>query len=203
MNGFTLLEVLIALFVFTILSVMLMSALHNIINYVAGTEKSAERLRNLQFAFLIMSRDIEQAVNRPIYNASGKEEKAFIGEPRYFTFTHLGAASTMNVATQSALQRTRYAGDDNKLWRISWAALDQAPQSQASKRLLLNHVNEVRFEYLDKEQHFHARWPVEGKTVDSLPRAVRVYLTIPQWGNVSQLYVISGQESQVKQPRKP
>lgn len=41
MNGFTLLEVLIALFVFTILSVMLMSALHNIINYVAGTEKSA------------------------------------------------------------------------------------------------------------------------------------------------------------------
>ena len=50
--GFTLIEILIALFVFTIISMIMVSALHNIFNYQAETEKQAARLNELQLALL-------------------------------------------------------------------------------------------------------------------------------------------------------
>src|SRR3990167_9644363 len=91
-SGFTLLEILIALFIFTLVSMMLMSALHHIINIQSGTEQNAERLRNLQLTLLKVSRDVEQIVNRPILNTAGKEEYAFIGTVREFEFTHIRVA---------------------------------------------------------------------------------------------------------------
>jgi type II secretion system protein J len=65
--GFTLLEILIALFIFTIVSMILVSALHNVLNNQAATEKKAHQLAKLQIAMLLMSRDIEQTIrtNKP------------------------------------------------------------------------------------------------------------------------------------------
>src|SRR5437762_2019018 len=90
--GFTLLEILIALFIFTILSFLLTAALRTVINAQSGTEDKALRLRELQMILLTMSRDIEQTVNRPITNAVGKEEAAFVGTENGFVFTHTGFA---------------------------------------------------------------------------------------------------------------
>src|SRR5690242_2240764 len=92
-GGFTLLEILIALFIFTILSLMLASALHNVIGIQTATENNADRLRKLQIVLLIMSRDIEQTVNRPVMGVNGKEEIAFRGTPLKFEFTHTGLAN--------------------------------------------------------------------------------------------------------------
>lgn len=194
-RGFTLLEILIALFIFTILSMILVVALRSVIDAQSGTEKNAERLRQLQISLLIMSRDIEQTVNRPVIAASGKEEPAFIGSPRSFTLTHVGFASS----TRSTLQRVRYAWNDYSLWRMTWAALDQAPTSLPHSRRLLTDVVDAHFQYLDKDGRLQNQWPVDGQSKQPLPRAVKVFLTMSQWGKVSQLYVIPAQPSKTTQ----
>lgn len=201
-RGFTLLEILIALFIFSILSVMLASALRVVINAQAGSEKSAERLRQLQMALLVFSRDVEQTVNRPIVDAAGKEEMAFLGSPRSFTFTRAGFANPAGAVLRSSLQRSRYYWDEDALWRMSWKALDQPPQSQPVFRRLLSDVTEARFQYLDKDGRFHDQWPLEGESDQPLPRAVRISLTLSSWGKMSQLYVISAQSSKA-QPAPP
>ena len=121
--GFTLLEILIALFIFTILSLILAAALHNVIDVSVGTARNAERLRTTQIALLMMSRDIEQVVNRPVLDATGKEEAAFIGKPTYFTLTRAGFANPTGIALQSTLQRTGYYWQQDSLWRNTWAVL--------------------------------------------------------------------------------
>lgn len=193
--GFTLLEILIALFIFTLLSMMMVGGLHSVINAQSGTEKNAERLRKLQFALLVMSRDIEQTVNRAVLNASGKEEIAFIGAPRGFTFTHTGLANPTGAFARSALQRTRYEWRDDSLWRVTWAVLDQAPQTEPHTRLLLTEVTDARFQYLDKDGRFQDNWPIEGQSRQPLPHAVRIFLSLSplgkMGGEMSQLYVIS------------
>lgn len=190
-QGFTLLEVLIALFIFTILSMILVGALHTVMNASSRTEASAERLRNLQIALLVMSRDIEQAVNRPVLTAAGKQQAAFEGDVRGFTFTHTGFANPMGTLTQSSLQRTHYYGDGNSLWRAAWSALDQAPSSQPHARRLLNNVTDIHFQYTDKKGRLHAAWPLEGEADQALPAAIKVTFTMTQWGQMSQVYVIS------------
>lgn len=201
--GFTLLEILIALFIFTILSMILVNALHNVINVQSRTERSAERLRNLQMSLVIMSRDIEQTVNRPILNTAGKEEPAFQGTSHGFIFTHTGLANPTGMLAKSALERTQYSWSDHVLSRITWAVLDEAPSSQSHTRQLLTEVDEAHFEYLDKEGRFQNTWPLQGDSSQILPRAVRVYLTIENWGTITQLYVIPAKPSKsVQLPTK-
>lgn len=189
--GFTLLEILIAMFIFTIVSMILASTLHNIIGTQSSTERNAKRLRETQLALLMISRDIEQAVNRPILSAAGKEEAAFIGTAREFTFTHTGLSNPTGVLRRSSLQRVSYARYGSGIWRMAWPVLDQAPETTAHKRELLQNVTEAHFQYLDQSGKSHNEWPVAGNQKNPLPRAVRVYLTIAKWGSMSQLYVVS------------
>jgi general secretion pathway protein J len=195
-HGFTLLEILIALFIFTMLSMMLMGALHSVITADSGTEKNAQRLRIAQIALLTMSRDIEQTVDRPVLNTTGTEEAALIGSSRGFTLTHTGFANPMGTLLQSTLQRTRYYWDQGALWRMTWTALDQAPSSRPHAKRLLTEITAAQFEYLDKEGRFYNDWPPDDQKKQSLPRAIRVLLTISQWGKLSQLYVISAEPNE-------
>lgn len=196
-SGFTLLEILIALFIFSILSLMLVAGLRTVINAQSGTENKAELLRKLQISLLVMSRDVEQAVNRPVMNASGKEELAFIGKPHHFIFTHAGLANPTGALTRSTLQRTGYAWNEGTLYRETWLALDQAPQSKAHRRSLLSSVTDAHFQYLDHKGRFRDNWPLEGEDNQPLPRGVKVYITLAQWGSMTQLYLIAAQPSKI------
>jgi general secretion pathway protein J len=194
-KGFTLLEILIALFIFSILSLLMMSALHNMIGFLTGTEKNAERLRQMQISLLLMSRDIESIVNRPAYDNTGKEEPALIGTPTTITLTHMGLASAMNEMGSSTLQRVSYYVADDKLFRKTWDAVDQAPTTRAHDRILFQPITVV-FQYLDKNGKFQSNWNMQGqKSNEPLPRAIQVTFTIPQWGNLKQLYVIAVQSN--------
>lgn len=195
-NGFTLIEILIALFIFTILSVLLMSGLHSVINVQSGSENKAERLRQLQMSLLQISRDLEQAVNRPIINEAGKEDAAFIGMPTNFVLTHLGAV------TKSALQRTGYTWKDNILSRITWPVLDQAPKTKQYVKSLLKNISNVRFEYLDNQNRFHEKWPITGEANQALPNGVKISLTIENWGSLTQFYLIPAKDNMPAQPKE-
>ena len=78
--------------------------------------------------------------------------------------------------------------------------LDQAPSTKSSARELLGNVAAVRFRYLDQDKHFHDNWPPEQSGGQALPRAVRMDLTMSQWGTISQLYVIPVQPAKQNQP---
>jgi general secretion pathway protein J len=194
-KGFTLIEILIALFIFTILSVLMMSGLKTVINMQTGVERSADRLHELQVALLTMSNDVEQAVDRPIINAFNAIEKSFVGTTKGFALTRMGLANSKNMI-RSNMQRVRYLGGGG-LIRSTWEVLDQAPQSQPVSHALLKNVSEASFQYVSADGRIYNTWPVVEQPNQPLPRAIRVLLTISQWGKMSQLYVISAQASQI------
>jgi len=192
-KGFTLLEVLVALFIFTIAAVIMTSALHNILNIQGVTEKHAERLTELQMTFLLLSRDIEQTLDRPITNAKGIKENALIGASDSFSLTHGGLANPEGELLRSTLQRVRYHVENGELIRETWKALDQVATSEESSRSLLKTVKDMRVEYLDQNNTFRTNWPATEEThSEPLPRGVRITLTLEKWGKISQFYIIAG-----------
>jgi general secretion pathway protein J len=201
-QGFTLLEILIALFIFSFLSMLLMNSLRNVIDSLSGTESKAERLRKIQMALLIMSRDIEQTVNRTVTNNAGKEDSAFVGTKQGFTFTHAGLANATNRLARSSLQRAAYFWSDKALQRSIWMVLDQPPKSQPHSRVLLSDISEAHFEYLGKNGRFYNEWPLNGQGSqgeEELPRGIRIYLTFSHWGTMTQLYLIPAEGSKASQ----
>ncbi len=191
-NGFTLLEIIIALFIFSIVSIIVVSALHNVLTTQAALDKKTARLAELQFALLLLSRDLEQTINRPVINAKNTAE-GFIGTAHTVTFTHAGFANPFGQLPRSTLQRTRYVFQQNTLIRQTWPTLDLARAVNPDARLLLKNVTEFHFDYLDAKKQFQPTWPPRDQPQAILPLAVRVSLTLSNWGKIIQLYIIPGQ----------
>lgn len=192
-SGFTLLEILVALFIFSIIALIMTHALHSVFQSQERSDASAERLANLQTATLFLTRDLSQALNRSIINSGGTIEPSFIGKTDNVTFTHGGNANPAGELNRSTLQRVKYSFADKKLIRETWQVLDQISTSKSDRRQLLNKVDQPRFEYLDDKGKFSDTWPPanKGKSLP-LPNAVKIFLTIPHWGTITQIYVIPG-----------
>ncbi len=191
-NGFTLLEILIALFIFTIVSIIMVTAMHTVFTTQSATEKQAGRLAKLQIALLFVSRDLEQTINRPITNTTGKKE-GLIGTRNTLTFTHAGVANPQGKMLRTTLQRTRYRLEKESLIRDTWPTLDQVNKSIPNSRVLLTDVTELYFEYLDDKNHFQKFWPPSDSSQSVMLKAIRVSLTLKNWGKISQFYLIPGQ----------
>ncbi len=189
-RGFTLLEILIALFIFSIVSMIMVGALHTVFNSQSNTAKHADAITQLQIAFLLMSHDLEQTINRPVTNAKGIVEGPFIGTHDSVTFTHAGFANPQGSLLQSTLQRTAYSLQNESLVRSLWPVLDQTQKTLPSYRTLLQSVTDLRFEYLDSKGKFQNNWPAEDQKQDIIPRAIRVTITLKNWGTLTQLFLM-------------
>lgn len=194
-SGFTLLEILIALFIFTIVSLILVNALHSILTTQASTEKHAARLSELQMAMTLLSRDLEQTINRPITTVSGGVDPPLMGTEKDVTFTHAGLVNPLGELRRSTLQRTRYRLGKGVLFRESWEALDQTPYTQLNTRAILSNVAKISYQYLDQNGNFQVRWPPTTQTsTEPLPHAVKITIELIDLGSITQLYLVPEQK---------
>lgn len=191
-KGFTLLEILIALFIFALLSAIMASAMHSIFSSQERTELHSQQFDALQKAMLIFTRDIQQIVDRPITNATGGNEPALVGTTSTITFTHGGLINPFGIVNRSTLQRTRYQLNQTIFTRISWNALDQVQKTISTERSLFSPVTDLRFEYIDAKNQRQNSWPPPDQPQAGLPIGVRIILTLRDWGTLTQLYVITG-----------
>ena len=185
--GFTLVEILVALFIFTLVSMLMTSSLRTLMHTAARAEKTMEQMEELELAFLLLSRDIEQAIDRP-QGAS----PAFSGSPDAFTLTHMGLVNPEGQYRRSTLQQTRYLWQENRLVRLSWPALGPVNGMTPARHILLEQVSQLTFTYLDDKGRFHEKWPFSGENSAPLPKAVRIELTLKGRDTLSQLYRIRG-----------
>jgi general secretion pathway protein J len=191
--GFTLLEILVALFIFTIIAMIMTRALHTVFESQERTEDKSTRMAILQIATLFLEHDLTQAIDRPIMASDGDREAAFIGKANTVRFTHGGLANPLGQLDRSTLQRTSFSLDNKHLVRESWQVLDQISTSKSDQRQLLYNVTDLHFEYLDAKGKYSDTWPPPNKTKGSpLPNAVKISITMAKWGTITQIYVIPG-----------
>jgi len=196
MAGFTLLELLVALAIFSLLAVMAYNGLKVVLNQQAEVELQADALAELQKVYLLMQRDIEQAVPRPVRNEYGDEQPALIGEAT-LQLTRGGWSNPAGYQ-RSTLQRVGYAYEDGQLVRYSWTVLDLAQDSEPLRQPLVKDVEDMMLRYLAEDNSWVDQWPnplVAGQPQASntaLPRAVEVTLDHEKFGTLVWLFRLPG-----------
>lgn len=171
---------------------MMTGTLHTAINSQTITAKNAEKLTKIQLSLLLMSRDFEQVIDRPVINAKNMSEGALVGTPRMVTFTHSGWANPGGIAPRATLQRMQYSIENHRLIRSIWPVLDQTAKTEPIPRVLYDKISNLRFEYLDDKGKFQNNWPTENAPT-ALPVAIRVTLILENWGKITQIYLLKGQ----------
>lgn len=192
-NGFTLLELLIAMAIFSLISVMSFTGLSSVLNNKEVIDKELQLLSDIQRSMLNLARDLEQAIDRPINNGFGGSIAALTGgnniDSTLFELTRTG---WRNPAEQhrSQLQRVAYSFEDNQLIRLYWYHLDRIQTDEPVRRILLNDVDDIQVRYLDKD--WSESWPnllaTPGTVAPSLPRAIEITLELKKWGTITRLF---------------
>jgi general secretion pathway protein J len=194
--GFTLLELLVALSIFSLVAVMAYNGLKIVLNQQAATEVQADALAKLQKVYLLLERDIEQVVPRPVRDQYGDEQPALTGgEALELT---RGGWSNPAGRLRSSLQRVGYAYEDRHLVRYSWAVLDRAQDSEPQRQPLVGDIEEMTIRYLAGNDEWEDRWPNpiaanDGEvTATALPRAVEITLDHEKFGPLVWVFRLPG-----------
>ncbi|MFC1524064.1 type II secretion system minor pseudopilin GspJ [Thermodesulfobacteriota bacterium] len=192
-NGFTLLELLVALAVSAVVSVIAYSGLRSMVDTRAAVEREMEDLTQLQQAFTLLARDIEQAVSRGIRNEYGEPQSAMVWretESSPFEFTRNGWRNPAGRA-RSSLQRVAYEVKDEILYRQYWPILDRAQNSDPYGRKILRGVTDFQVVFLADNNEWQNFWPPD--TTNNrllLPRAVAVSLVVDGWGEIKRVFLV-------------
>lgn len=183
--GFALLELLVALAIFSVIAVVAYRGIAVVTQARASLDGHADRLKSVQLAVGIIERDLRQAARRPIRGAYGEELPALAGARGSLELTCFGFGSAASEA-RSLLDRVGYAYDQGELVRLQYPVLDRAPQTQAARRALLDGVAGLRVRYLEQGNRWLEAWPPADRTVDpyALPRAVEVVLRLDDYGEI-------------------
>ncbi len=191
--GFTLLELLIALAIFAILSTLAYGSLRSALFNREQSQQRTEELARLQMAFLFISRDLEQVVNRPIRDTWGDTRPAlFTPQQTYrLEFTRSGWNNPARVR-RSTLQRVAYAIEEDELIRHSWWILDRTDEKPTLSQPLLDGVEEFELRFLDDKNKWNKEWPVlnsqQNAPAPPLPVAIEVVLELQEWGRIRRLF---------------
>ncbi len=194
-DGFTLLELLVALAIFGLLAMMSYGGLHSVLEQRAMTELEADRLGRLQKIYLIMQRDIEQVVPRSVRDEYGAELPPVAGA-EILQLTRGGWRNPLGHA-RSTLQRVSYAYEDDQLVRYTWSVLDRAQDSLPVRQTLSDDFTQMEVRYLENTD-WKTSWTgttndtlataLPGATAAVLPRAIEITLQHKQYGKLVWLF---------------
>jgi general secretion pathway protein J len=198
-SGLTLIELLIAVAVFSVLSALAYSGLNNILLASGHTQAEAERLAALQLAMRYLQRDVDQMLNRPIRDQYGDPQPPLVSaehsdEEPLVSFTRAGWANPAGQL-RSTLQRVAYDLDEEeeRLLRLTWPLLDGATEETTIKATLLEAVTELDFRFMDEQGQWQRTWPSlqqAGGGAQALPRALEVTVTTEHWGEIRRIMLL-------------
>lgn len=193
-RGFTLLELLVALSIFALISVALFGSLTSMIETKQHLEADSNKLRQLQTAFRIIGRDIEQAIARPIRGAYQPQLPALMWteQPANFELTVNGRRNPVRLK-RSSLQRVAYRLEEELLIKDTWPVLDRAIDSEPFSQVILRDVEGFEVSFVENGKSSRS-WPpesnVSGTSAAMLPKAVQVHLYLKGWGRIDRLFLI-------------
>jgi general secretion pathway protein J len=182
-NAFTLVEMLIALTIFGMLTAAGVALLTLTVRTQATSERLLDEVGELRRAGALLTADLGQAAPRMSRDRDGRPRPAFIGAPGD---GELLLALVRGGTDEDPLQRIEYRFRDGRLERLAFAQADG--ESRAVTMPLLSGVGQVRLRYRDREGIWQPVWNVTDPT--RLPRAVELVSNSETHGSVRELFLV-------------
>lgn len=202
-RGFTLLEILIAMAIFTIIGLASTKVLTSVIDSDKLSSERFAQLERLQRTMLVMERDILQALPRSprTINDDSKQvltggENLFESEADGIGFVRGGWHNPQLILPRSTLQAVAYRLQENKLQRLYGNYVDNVIGFEPKVKTLLQDVDDFQIKYLfpgEEDADDIENWQ-ESYNAVSLPQAIMIEISSAHFGLIRrQFLLIQGQ----------
>ncbi|MDP0588569.1 MAG: type II secretion system minor pseudopilin GspJ [Candidatus Endonucleobacter bathymodioli] len=168
-KGFTLLELMIAIFIFAMISTAAYKLLNSVTHAKQVTDGLLDSLDELQRSYITIEKDFSQIIGRSIRDEFGDKQSAVLAPSKPATlatyengylieFTRAGWRNPLGLI-RSDLQRVAYALEDSKLVRYYWPVLDRASDPELIRQIVLHNVLGVKIRLMDEKKVWKSSWP--------------------------------------------
>ncbi|MBB2403488.1 MULTISPECIES: type II secretion system minor pseudopilin GspJ [Escherichia] len=191
--GFTLLEMLIAIAIFSSLALMtqqVTSGITHANSVVAGHDK---KLRIVQQTMSFLTHDLTQMMPRPVRGEQGQREPALLAgagvlasESEGVRFVRGGVVNPLMRLPRSNLLTVGYRIRNGYLERLVWPLTDAADSVEPTIQKLFP-ADLLRLQF-----HDGTRWLEDWSSQQTIPAAVRMILHSPQWGDIERIWLLHG-----------
>lgn len=202
-HGFTLMEVLIAVAITAIIGLGVWQVIGGVVRSRDRVDEVAKDFEGLQTTFLLIERDINQIVNRPVRNLYGDFEPALTSRNQDYALvlTHGGWRNPLG-SRRSELQRSAYELIGEELHRRYWVTLDRAEEGGSHDQLLLNRVTDLTIRFLTDNNDWVDDWPANdaggspseagtrSRPQGRLPKAIELTVTQRRFGKLTRLFLL-------------
>lgn len=197
-RAFTLIEVLVALAVFGIMSMLAYATLGSTLSNADYLSNRMDRLQSIQRTVRYLSTDIIQAAPRPVRDELGDSYKPAVlttlSSEFLLEITHGGWSNPAGLP-RSTLQRVAYRIEEDELIRYHWTVLDRTYANEPITTVLLDDVESLYFRYFSETGDVSEIWPPlaqqGGVAMRSRPRAVEIVLTLVDQGEIRRLLEVA------------
>ena len=187
-RGFTLLELMVAIVLFSMISTAAYKLLTSVTQAHEVTQSILHGLDKLQRAEIIVEQDLLQISARPITDEAGPQPALQVpgSSTMLMEFTRSGWQNPLQ-AERSNLQRVAYAHEGSELIRYYWPTLDRIATTSRIRQLLMTEVSSVNVRLLDQGKRWLTRWPQAPLAADQtsltrLPLAVELTIVHEKMG---------------------
>ena len=186
-RAFTLIELLIALAIFSIMSVTSYVGLQNFLAMRQSLEAHEDAFAELQAAIMLIEADVENLAARSIRDELGDRVAAFDSKGQMEVGLTRFRPGLPIEFEPSDLLRVNYFVENNQLVRRAWSALDRTPDTPYQDRVLLSDVSGINWRFMAASWSNY--WPENDDPVSMrrLPRAVEVTISLGDGRSVTRL----------------
>ncbi len=196
-RGFTLLEVLLALTIFTSLSMAANQVFKNVLNSDEQMLEVGNALKILQKTLIILDSDFRQMMARQYRNggAESKEQLLEVGkslldsESEGIRFVRGGWVNPQQLFPRGEVVKVGYRIRESKLERIRWMYPDDSSTTEPAEMLVMEGVKDITFEMFDG-----AAWSEQWSKTLEMPKALRVSLDTERYGKITRVYILPEQK---------
>ena len=203
-SGFTLIEVLVALVVFAVLSGLAYRSLSVVLDSRRHIDRENHKWREVALFLARLEQDVATAVPRPVRDAGDAVAPAVSGTPTparvhegQLVLTRTAFAADPRAAESPRRLGYRLRGGTVEL--LAWTVLDQGPRTEPTVVAALRDVKEMQVRFLDRRGQWHIQWPPAGATAPqkAVPAGVEVALTLVSGERVVRLMPTATRQPQL------
>jgi general secretion pathway protein J len=189
-DGFTLVEVLVALAILAVIGVLAWRAMAALADGESRLAAETARWTALDAVFARIEADLRAALPRAVRHGDVREPAfaAGVDGDGNARFTLTRAGSGFGDAPGRAGQRVGYALDGRALVIAYWPALDNVAGAVPARYTLLDGVAAFHVGYRTRDGRFIAQWPVLGEP--DVPDAVRIDVTLADGARIERWFAL-------------
>ena len=188
-SGFTLVEMLIALTIFGMITAGSVALLSFSVTSQEMTQRQLDTVASIRRSGALLTADLAQATPRPWRDGDGNQQPAFYGSPgqeaRVIVLVRAGWDNPDQLP-RASLQRVEYRLQGDRLLRIGYANVDGG--GAAAVTTLIREVQQLNVRFRDREGLWRSGWQAADPL--DLPAAVELTVSSPRFGPVQQSFLV-------------